>query len=222
VVASAVDAWPISSPCNPFQVWEVALELHELWCAILGLNQSPMRHWDYPVIHIVALLVSSSPYTDVASRDVVAKLRLDGTPTPRSLGGSDDEAADTQPVSGKSASLSGGPKEGRAMTDTTKPNARQVGILGSPPPNPNNPYSVEAWADRHRRDGHHPHPAPTTENPERWECKCDPDAKWTAVWRILTIDQIRQKFAHLKNQKRREPERCRYGEGTYLTHRRTP
>ncbi|MDT5367720.1 MAG: hypothetical protein QOD48_2359 [Gaiellaceae bacterium] len=35
------------------------------------------------------------PYTDFASRDAVAKLRLDGTPTPRSLGGSDDEAADT-------------------------------------------------------------------------------------------------------------------------------
>ena len=43
-----------------------------------------MRHWDYPVIHIAALLVSSSPYTDFASRDAVAKLRLDGTPTPRS------------------------------------------------------------------------------------------------------------------------------------------
>jgi hypothetical protein len=70
-------------------------DLHKLWCAVLGLNQSPMRHWDYPVIHIAALLVSSSPYTDVASRDAVAKLRLDGTPTPRSLGGSDDEAVDT-------------------------------------------------------------------------------------------------------------------------------
>ena len=96
------------------------------------------------------------------------------------------------------------------MTDTTKPNGRQAR------------NSVEAWADRHRRDGHHPHPAPTTENPEQWECKCDPDATWTAVWRILTIDQIRQKFAHLKNQKRREPERCRYEDGTCLTHRRTP
>ena len=105
------------------------------------------------------------------------------------------------------------------MTDTTKPNGRQAR------------NSVEAWADRHRRDGHHPHPAPTTENPEQWECKCDPDANWTAVWRILTSDQIRQKFAHLKNQqkfahlknqKRRESERCRYEDGTCLTHRRTP
>jgi len=96
------------------------------------------------------------------------------------------------------------------MTDTTKPNGRQAR------------NSVEAWADRHRRDGHHPHPAPTTENPEQWECKCDPDANWTAVWRILTRDQIRQKFAHLKNQKRRESERCRYEDGTCLTHRRTP
>src|SRR3954447_6397171 len=32
---------------------------------------------------------------ELASRVAVAKLRLDGTPTPRSLGGSDDEAAST-------------------------------------------------------------------------------------------------------------------------------
>jgi hypothetical protein len=63
-----------------------------------------------------------------------------------------------------------------------------------------NPHSVEAWAERHRRDGHHPYPAPTAENPERWECKCDPDAAWTAVWRILTLAQIRQKFAHLSSR----------------------
>jgi hypothetical protein len=56
---------------------------------------------------------------------------------------------------------------------------------------------VEQWAERHRLVGHHPHPAPTNENPERWECKCDPDAPWTAVWRILTLEQTRQKFAHL-------------------------
>jgi len=43
------------------------------------------------------------PYTDFASRDAVAKPRLDGTPTPRSLGGSDDEAAGTNRCS-KSAS----------------------------------------------------------------------------------------------------------------------
>lgn len=95
------------------------------------------------------------------------------------------------------------------MTDTTKANGQSAR------------NGVEAWADRHRRDGHHPHPAPTMENPEQWECECDPDANWTAVWRTLTSDQIRQKFAHLKNQKRREPEHCRYVDGTCLTHRRT-
>jgi hypothetical protein len=88
------------------------------------------------------------------------------------------------------------------MTDTTKANGRPAR------------NSVEAWADRHRRDGHHPHPAPTMENPEQWECECDPDAKGTAVWRILTSHQIRQKFSHLKNQKRREIEPCRYLDGT--------
>ncbi|WP_139807378.1 hypothetical protein [Mycobacterium avium] len=67
------------------------------------------------------------------------------------------------------------------------------------PPRPNL-YSVEAWAERHRRDGHNPHPAPTAENPEQWECKCDPDAAWTAVWRILTLDQIRRKYAHLSRR----------------------
>jgi hypothetical protein len=63
------------------------------------------------------------------------------------------------------------------------------------PPRPN-PYSVEAWAERHRRDGHHPHPAPTPVNPERWECEC-PGITGVAVWRILTAEQIRMKFAHL-------------------------
>ena len=88
--------------------------------------------------------------------------------------------------------------------------------------------SIEAarqgWIERHREMGHHPYPSPTTENPERWECRCDPDAKWTAVWRILTVEQIRQKFAHLKYQKHRDcpPGHCRYGDGTCLTHRRTP
>jgi len=58
-------------------------------------------------------------------------------------------------------------------------------------------HGVEKWVAHHRGLGHHPHPAPTEENPERWECKCDPDAPWTAVWRILTPEQVRQKFAHL-------------------------
>jgi hypothetical protein len=65
------------------------------------------------------------------------------------------------------------------------------------PPTPYLVHGVEAWAQRHRDEGHHPYPAPTPENPERWLCKCDPDAPWVSVWRILTPDQIRQKFAHL-------------------------
>jgi hypothetical protein len=63
--------------------------------------------------------------------------------------------------------------------------------------------SCEEWVAHHRCLGHNPHSAPTTENPERWECKCDPEAVWTAVWRILTPEQVRQKFAHLS--KRRTP-----------------
>jgi hypothetical protein len=55
----------------------------------------------------------------------------------------------------------------------------------------------EGWIQKHRDLGHNPYPAPTAENPECWECKCDPDAGWTAIWRILTIRQIQQKFAHL-------------------------
>jgi hypothetical protein len=63
--------------------------------------------------------------------------------------------------------------------------ARKGWIFGPPPPNP---YSVEAWAERHRRDGHHPRPAPTTENPERWDCECG------YIWCILTEKQTRQKW----------------------------
>jgi hypothetical protein len=55
---------------------------------------------------------------------------------------------------------------------------------------------VEAWAERHRRVGHNPHPAPTKENPERWDCECG------HLWRILTAEQVRQKFAHLKRELR--------------------
>ena len=51
---------------------------------------------------------------------------------------------------------------------------------------------VEDWAERHRRAGHRPQPTPTTENPERWDCDCG------GLWRILTLEQIRQKFAHSK------------------------
>ncbi|MCW2729195.1 MAG: hypothetical protein JWR13_11 [Mycobacterium sp.] len=60
--------------------------------------------------------------------------------------------------------------------------------------------SCEEWVAQHRCQGHNPHPAPTNENLERWECKCDPEAVWTAVWRILTPDQVRQKFTHLSKR----------------------
>lgn len=50
----------------------------------------------------------------------------------------------------------------------------------------------EEWVERHRTADHRPGPAPTQENPERWDCDCG------ATWRILTPEQIRRKFAHLK------------------------
>src|SRR3979490_3019406 len=61
------------------------------------------------------------PYTGFASRDAVAKLRLDGTPTPRSRVARMTKRP-TPTGDGKSASPGGGPNEGRARTDTTKPN----------------------------------------------------------------------------------------------------
>lgn len=33
---------------------------------------------------------------------------------------------------------------------------------------------------------------PPRENPERWDCDCG------GIWRILTLEQINQKFRHLK------------------------
>ena len=52
--------------------------------------------------------------------------------------------------------------------------------------------SIEAarqgWIENHREMGHHPYPAPTTENPERWDCECG------YIWRILTEKQTRQKW----------------------------
>ena len=63
-------------------------------------------------------------------------------------------------------------------------------------------HQRERWIAAHQGLGHHPHPAPTPENPEKWECKCDPDAVWTAVWRIHTREQVRQKFAHLAKTRR--------------------
>ena len=58
--------------------------------------------------------------------------------------------------------------------------------------------SRDDWIADHRKQGHHPYAAPTPENAERWECQCDPDAVWTAVWRMLTPTQIAAKFAHLR------------------------
>ena len=55
---------------------------------------------------------------------------------------------------------------------------------------------IQEWVERHRHDGHHPHAAPTKENPERWDCDCG------TIWRILTMEQLRQKFAHLKHNRR--------------------
>ena len=60
--------------------------------------------------------------------------------------------------------------------------------------------NCDEWVAHHRGQGHNPHRAPTNENPEQWLCKCDPDATWTAVWRILTREQIMQKFAHLSKR----------------------
>ncbi len=49
----------------------------------------------------------------------------------------------------------------------------------------------EEWVEGHLSAGHHPNPAPTQENPERWDCDCG------NIWRILTPAQIERKFAHL-------------------------
>ena len=72
------------------------------------------------------------------------------------------------------------------------------GWIGKPPSTME--QMREQWISHHREQGHQPYAAPTVENPERWDCKCDPDAVWTAVWRILTPEQIRQKFAHLSKR----------------------
>jgi hypothetical protein len=78
------------------------------------------------------------------------------------------------------------------------------GWIGEPPRTME--QAREQWIAHHREHGHEPYAAPTKENPERWECKCDPDAVWTAVWRILTMEQTRQKFAHLRKRPTPAPE----------------
>jgi len=57
------------------------------------------------------------------------------------------------------------------------------------------------WIAHHRDLGHHPEHSTTPENPDLVCCNCG------GIWRILTQDQIRQKFAHLgaiAKKKRRE------------------
>jgi hypothetical protein len=52
--------------------------------------------------------------------------------------------------------------------------------------------NLPEWAEHHHHQGHHLHPAPTAENPTRWNCDCG------GVWRILKLQQVEKKFAHLK------------------------
>jgi hypothetical protein len=57
------------------------------------------------------------------------------------------------------------------------------------------------WIAHHRDLGHHPEHSPTVENPDLVRCDCG------GIWRILTQEQIRKKFAHLgaiAKKKRRE------------------
>ncbi|WP_148305414.1 hypothetical protein [Mycobacterium asiaticum] len=50
----------------------------------------------------------------------------------------------------------------------------------------------EHWVADHHQRGHEPYAAPTKENPEQWECTCDPDAVWVAVWRVLRPSRSRR------------------------------
>ena len=63
------------------------------------------------------------------------------------------------------------------------------------------------WIAHHRDLGHHPEHAPTVENPDLARCDCG------GIWRILTLKQTRQKFAHLgaiaKKKKREAAEEQR-------------
>ena len=53
------------------------------------------------------------------------------------------------------------------------------GWIGDPQPTAEQcKHSVEAWAERHRLEGHHPHPAPTDEKPERWDRRVCPVPDW--------------------------------------------
>ena len=80
--------------------------------------------------------------------------------------------------------------------------------------------ALEGWIEQHRALGHQVvrvepgDPRHTRSAESEGHCDCH------GIWRILTVEQIRQKYAHMKYQKHRDcaPERCRYGDGTCLTH----
>ena len=71
--------------------------------------------------------------------------------------------------------------------------------------------TLEGWVERHRLEGHNPRPAPTPDNPEKWACDCG------TVWRILTMEQTRQKFAHLRKC-RTPPRQVQQGETAHAHH----
>jgi hypothetical protein len=80
--------------------------------------------------------------------------------------------------------------------------------------------ALEGWLAQHRALGHQVvrvergDPRHTRSAESEGQCDCH------GIWRILTVEQIQQKYAHLKYQKHRDctPERCRYGDGTCPTH----
>uniref|UniRef100_A0A0F5N2Q3 Uncharacterized protein n=1 Tax=Mycolicibacter arupensis TaxID=342002 RepID=A0A0F5N2Q3_9MYCO len=53
------------------------------------------------------------------------------------------------------------------------------------------------WIGRHRFRGHNPHPAPTRDSPERWDCDCG------EVWPGHTSGQTSRRYAHLRAQRDR-------------------
>jgi hypothetical protein len=80
------------------------------------------------------------------------------------------------------------------------------------------------WIAHHRDLGHHPEHSPTVENPDLVRCDCG------GIWRILTQDQIRKKFAHLGAIAKKEARGCQGGaapssgeavRGQGVTHDRT-
>ncbi|MEB3021472.1 hypothetical protein [[Mycobacterium] crassicus] len=65
----------------------------------------------------------------------------------------------------------------------------------------NDGYDGVSWIGRHRFRGHDPHPAPTAEDPERWDCDCG------EVRHGHARGQISRRYAHLRAQgDRRTPD----------------